>query len=67
MTTRTEGLSPRSATTFGPYAGPSLGTYHSPVPFLLATGTWCRVSATRHLFSLKGQGHVIAKQSFLSR
>ena len=50
MISRTEGLRARSATTFGPYAGPNLGTYHSPVPFLLATGTWCRVSATRHLF-----------------
>ena len=60
MTSRTESFRPRSATTFGPYAGPNLGTYHSPVPFLLATGTWCRVSATRHLFLLKGQPHVAA-------
>ncbi len=60
MTARTESACPRSATTFGPYAGPNLGTYHSPVPFLLATGTWCRVSATRHLFLLKGQPHVAA-------
>ncbi len=50
MRKRTESDCPRSATTFGPYAGPNLGTYHSPVPFLLATGNWCRVSATRHLF-----------------
>ena len=50
MRKRTESACPWSATTFGPYAGPNLGTYHSPVPFLLATGTWCRVSATRHLF-----------------
>jgi len=50
MTSWTESLCPRSATTFGPFAGPNLGIYRSPVPFLLATGTWCRVSATRHLF-----------------
>ena len=67
MTTRTGCLCSRSATTFGPYAGLNLGIYHSPVPFLLAIGAWCRVSATRHLFLLKGQTHVVARQSLLTR
>jgi hypothetical protein len=40
----------RSATTFGPYAGLGLGKSTSPVPFLLATGTWCRVSDTPGTF-----------------
>jgi 1-deoxy-D-xylulose-5-phosphate synthase len=35
---------------FGSYAGPGLGAFHCPVPFLLATGTWCRVPETPGTF-----------------